>query len=446
EIYQKKTQLEHILLRPDTYIGSVESVEQAMWIYDVKTSKMEQKVISYVPGLYKIFDEILVNAADNKIRDPSMSTVKVDISAQDPPTITVYNNGQGIPVEMHETEKVYIPELIFGHLLTSSNYDDAEQKVTGGRNGFGAKLCNIFSKRFTIETSDKSRGKRFKQVFTDNMSTAETPKFLKATKEDFTQVTFEPDLSKFGLTHLSDDFVALLRKRVVDVAGCVRDVKVFLNGERIKVKNFKEYCGLYLEEIQKPKPSMIYERINDRWEVCFTPSTDGQFHQVSFVNSIATSRGGTHVTYIAEQIVSYLVKLGSKKVKQTTIKPHQARSQLWVFVNCLIVNPAFDSQTKDTLTLRASFFGSKCILPDPYLTKVGKTGVLEEMLMQVRAKQDQALKKTDGGKRSRITGISKLEDANFAGTRRSRECTLILTEGDSAKSLAIAGLGKVGRD
>lgn len=413
-----------------------------------------------------------------------MSAIKVEIKSQDPPTISIYNNGQGIPVEIHETEKVYIPELIFGHLLTSSNYDDAEQKVTGGRNGFGAKLCNIFSNRFIVETSDKVRGKRFRQVFTENMSNAEKPKLLKATKEDFTQVTFEPDLSKFGLTHLSEDFVALMRKRVVDLAGCVRDVKVFLDGERIKVKNFKDYCGLYLgygaptkpqpaeseapqandgedgsslstedappplvlEEPQKPKPPMIYERINDRWEVCFTPSEDGQFHQVSFVNSICTSRGGTHVTYVSEQIVSYLIKLGSKKAKQAAIKPHQARSQLWVFVNCLIVNPAFDSQTKDTLTLRASFFGSKCILPDTYLAKVGKTGVLEEMMMQVKFKEDQALKKTDGGKRSRVTGITKLEDANLAGTRRSRECTLILTEGDSAKALAISGLGKVGRD
>jgi len=75
--------------------------------------------------------------------------------------ITVWNNGKGIPIQMHATEKVYVPELVFGHLLTSSNYDDSVKKVTGGRNGFGAKLTNIFSKKFTITTADSSNKKKY---------------------------------------------------------------------------------------------------------------------------------------------------------------------------------------------------------------------------------------------------------------------------------------------
>lgn len=80
-MYQKKTQLEHILLRPDTYIGSVEPVTELMWIFDKEKEMMIQKEIKYVPGLYKIFDEILVNAADNKQRDPKMDAIKIDIDA-----------------------------------------------------------------------------------------------------------------------------------------------------------------------------------------------------------------------------------------------------------------------------------------------------------------------------------------------------------------------------
>ena len=62
--------------------------------------------------------------------------------------ISVKNNGVGIPVEMHKEYSMYVPELIFGHLLTSSNYNDDDKKVVGGRNGYGAKLTNIFSKFF----------------------------------------------------------------------------------------------------------------------------------------------------------------------------------------------------------------------------------------------------------------------------------------------------------
>eukprot|EP00878_Enallax_costatus_P028892 GHUV01031247.1.p1 GENE.GHUV01031247.1~~GHUV01031247.1.p1 ORF type:complete len:193 (+),score=53.24 GHUV01031247.1:225-803(+) len=126
EIYQKKTQLEHILLRPDTYIGSTEKQQQNMWVHDGE--KLVHKPITFAPGLFKIFDEILVNAADNKVRDPSMDTLRVDISPENN-LIRVWNNGDGIPVEMHKEEGVYVPELIFGHLLTSSNYNDHEKKV-----------------------------------------------------------------------------------------------------------------------------------------------------------------------------------------------------------------------------------------------------------------------------------------------------------------------------
>ena len=172
KIYQKKTQIEHILLRPDTYIGSIEHSNNTLWVWDKSTQGIMKKEINYAPGLYKIFDEILVNAVDNyhksKENGNPMTAIRVEIN-RETNMISVSNNGDTIPVEIHPDEKIYCAELIFGHLLTSSNYDDDEEKVTGGRNGFGAKLTNIYSKKFVVETGDSEKKLKFKQVFTNNM-------------------------------------------------------------------------------------------------------------------------------------------------------------------------------------------------------------------------------------------------------------------------------------
>ncbi|CAG8574232.1 177_t:CDS:10 [Acaulospora morrowiae] len=454
EIYQKKTQLEHILLRPDTYIGSTEIITEKLWVYDSDTDTMQYRDVSIAPGLYKIVDEILVNAADNKIRDPSMNTIRVKIDKQQN-LISIYNNGKGIPIEVHKEEGIYVPELIFGHLLTSSNYDDNEKKVTGGRNGYGAKLTNIFSTEFIVETADKSINKKYKQVFRNNMSVTEKPQITSYSKKDeYTEITFKPDLAKFNLTELTDDIVALLKKRVYDLAGCVNGVKVYLNDERVQIRNFKDYVMKYLsssvasEESSARLPFVHHEIVNDRWEVAVAASTDGQFQQVSFVNSIATTKGGTHVTHVLDQLIGKIIETvkKNKEVKDAKLKPFLVKNHLWIFINCLIENPSFDSQTKETLTLRQHAFGSKCNINDKFVEKVLKSEIVEEIIHEVKSKQESELKKSDGGKKSKVTTVEKLSDAKNAGSRKSAECTLILTEGDSAKTLAVAGLSAVGRD
>ncbi|XP_057989505.1 DNA topoisomerase 2 [Hevea brasiliensis] len=440
ETYQKKSQLEHILLRPDTYIGSIEKHTQNLWVYE--DEKMVHRQVTYVPGLYKIFDEILVNAADNKQRDPTMDSVKVVIDVENN-LISVYNNGDGVPVEIHKEEGVHVPELIFGHLLTSSNYDDTMKKTTGGRNGYGAKLTNIFSTEFVIETADGKRQKKYKQVFSNNMGKKSEPCIKKCKEgENWTKVSFKPDLAKFNMTTLEEDVVALMKKRVVDLAGCLGNtVKVELNGKRVPIKSFQDYVKLYLESDSESKdaPKSFYQKVSERWEICVS-ITEGQFQQVSFVNGIATIKGGTHVDYITNQITNYVVGVVNKKHKNANIKGHNVKNYLWVFVNALIDNPAFDSQTKETLTLRQSNFGSKCELPEDFLKKVAKSDIVDNLLSWAKFKQDKELKKSDGTKRGRVN-IPKLEDANEAGTKNSHKCTLILTEGDSAKALAISGLG-----
>ncbi|XP_046888595.1 DNA topoisomerase 2-alpha isoform X2 [Hypomesus transpacificus] len=447
-IYQKKTQLEHILLRPDTYIGSVEPVTQQLWVFDEDVG-LNCRSVTYVPGLYKIFDEILVNAADNKQRDKSMTCIKITLDPENN-IISVWNNGKGIPVVLHKVEKVFVPALIFGQLLTSSNYDDDQKKVTGGRNGYGAKLCNIFSTKFTVETACKESKKCFKQTWYDNMGRAGDSKIQPFEGEEYTCVTFQPDLSKFKMQVLDKDTVALLTRRAYDIAGSSKGVRVFLNGKRLPVTTFRNYVDMYLKDKVDEQGSpltVIHEAVNDRWEVCLTMSEKG-FQQVSFVNSIATTKGGRHTEYVSEQIVSKLIEVVKKKNKVGVIvKPFQVKNHMWLFINCLIENPSFDSQTKENMTLQQKSFGSTCPLSDKFFKQAASSGIVESIMNWVKFKaQTQLNQKCSAVKHTKIKGVPKLDDANSAGGKNSSSCTLILTEGDSAKTLAVSGLGVVGRD
>jgi DNA topoisomerase II len=323
-----------------------------------------------------------------------MDTLKVTIDVEEG-TISVYNNGRGIPVAIHEIQQKYIPQLIFGELLTSSNYDDDEKKLTGGRNGYGAKLANIYSHEFTVETACKAGpgydAAKYKQVWTDNMGKLTKAKITANSKgEEYTRVTFKPDLARFHMETIDDDTLALLQRRVYDMAGTMKttnidgkkhgkDVKVWLNNERISIKSFKQYVEMYVSSAADAaseqtgaaatKPTIVHERINDRWEVAFTISETGTFQQVSFANSIATIKGGTHVNLVAEQIAKNLLTQIQKKNKAATVKLPQIKNHMWLFVNALIENPTFDSQTKETLTLPAGKFGSKPTLTEDFIKR-----------------------------------------------------------------------------
>ena len=232
-----------------------------------------------------------------------------------------------------------------------------------------------------------------------------------------------------------------------------------MNDKRLPVNKFEDYCKLYVvnntgEESDLLNTSnnankIIYESPNPRWEVAVSYSDIG-FQQVSFVNSIATTKGGRHVEYISDQIVKHLTEVINKKngKNSTQVKPFQIKNHLWVFVNCLIENPVFESQTKESMSLQVKNFGSKCQLSDSFLQKVAtKSGIVDRVLNWLAFKEKTDLEKTGAkSKMSKVKGIPKLDDANNAGTKDSINCTLILTEGDSAKTLAVAGLGVLGRD
>ena len=341
--------------------------------------------------------------------------------------------------------------MLFGHLLAGSNFDDDEKKTVGGRNGYGAKLCNIFSTEFTLECQDSANGKRYKQSWSNNMSTMGKAKITSNKTSDFVRVSFKPDYVRFGMPDgIDDDLESLIYRRVYDMAGTVEGIKVHLNGEHLKV-GFKKYCEMYAKAIAKERdgeldgqpPPAATVQFEDpkahgkRWQVAFTVS-DGSFQQVSFVNSIATTSGGTHINYIADQICNALLADLNKKRKGHALKLNHIRNHIFIFVNCLVNNPSFTSQTKEQMTTKMSQFGSKCVLSDAFIKKIKATEAIDNIMHFAEKKADKMLAKSDGNKRSRISN-DKLVDANLAGTKRGHECTLILTEGDSARGLAVAG-------
>ncbi|KAJ9472207.1 DNA topoisomerase 2 [Diplonema papillatum] len=437
---------EQIRHRPDTYVGSREAKADTLWVYDDEAQEMELRKVSWVPALYKIFDEILVNASDNWERDNNQTRVKVDINVEKG-YIRVWNNGQGVPVHMHGKHNLYVPDMIFGYLLTSGNYNDTEKKLTGGRNGFGAKLANIFSTKFSIETVHTGTGKKFSKTWTDNMTKFKEATITNTTSKDtdYTCVTFWPDFKFFGLDGFDDDHLALFKKRVIDIAGCT-DPKliVYLNGTRAPVQKFKDYVDLY-PGLGEEKMAESYAAPNTRWQICVRPSNIA-FQQVSFVNSICTIRGGQHVSYIEKQVIDKVVEAIKKKNKKMDIPPRHVREFLWIFVNAKIENPSFDSQTKETLNTPRSKFGSTCEVPQKIVDSLCKV-ITERVLSRVNNKIDIDMsKKVQSAGRSRMINVPKLDDANDAGTAKGKFCTLILTEGESAKSMVTAGLVKIGRD
>ena len=435
EKYQQKTDKEHILDNPDTYIGSIENVSGPMYIYE---DKIIQKDIDYNPALYKLFDEGITNCRDHRVRTEIkkktddttdvVTSIHIEIANN---KITMTNNGDGIDVEQHPTYKIWIPELIFGHLRTSTNYNKDEQKTTGGKNGFGFKLVLIWSTWGEIETVDAKRELKYHQVFENNLDLIHKPKITACKKKPYTRVSFIPDYKRLGLQGLSDDMLKLFQRRVYDIAGITtKDVKVKYNEDQLPVKDFNQYIQLFNDQ-DKVSESQ------DCWgySVCLSD----EFKQISFVNGIFTSKGGKHVDYIVQQITKKMVAYILKK-KKVEVKPSIIKEQITIFLNSTIVNPSFDSQTKDYLNTPSSKFGSSCTVSDKFIEKLAALGVLNTSCELSEVKEKKESKKTDGAKTKSIRGIPKLIDANYAGTKKSGECILILCEGDSAKSGIVSGL------
>jgi DNA topoisomerase-2 len=451
--YQQKTDKQHILDNPDTYIGSVEEIDSNVWVLNEEGNKIIEKNIKYIPGLFKLFDEGIVNCRDHVVRmsqaianniENSLPVTNIEISVQEDGTITMMNDGNGIDVAEHPEHKIWIPEMIFGHLRTSTNYDKNEKKIVGGKNGFGFKLVLIWSSYGSVETVDHIRGLKYKQEFKNNLDEICKPSITKCKTKPYTKITFRPDYKRYGIEGLTPDVISLLKKRVYDVAAITdKNLKVKYNSTLVPIKNFQQYIDMYIGD--KSVSPRVYEEPNDRWEFAVSLSPTHEFIQISFVNGIHTSKGGKHVEYILNQITKKLIEYIEKK-KKTKVNPNSIKEQIVLFIRCDIENPAFDSQTKDYMNTPSSKFGSKCEVSDKFIEKIAKMGIMDAACALTEIKENKAAKKTDGTKSKSIRGIPKLTDANWAGTEKSKDCMIIFCEGDSAKAGIISGLSSEDRN
>ena len=436
--YRKHTHREHILSLPDTYIGSIENTSEELYIVDGEKF-VQDTVTTFNPGFYKLFDELLVNAHDHVVRlkqRKSENPVKhIEISVVDGTSIVMKNDGESIDVEKHPEYGVYIPQMIFGELLTSTNYDKTEKKLVGGKNGYGVKLVNIFAKKLVLTVVDAKRQLKYVQTFEDNMSKIGEPSIKACKTKPYVEIEWTPDFARFGWKEakIPSQLLRVIERRVYDLAMTVgKEVKVTWCNTPVKFRDLTSYASWYL-----PEDSTIVTDIPQTgWQLAVSDSPQDKGFNVSFVNGIWT-RSGKHVDEITNQIVNHIVTYLETK-KKIKVKPGIVRDSLAVFIVCFVENPSFSSQTKEVLTSKVS-----CKLGDDFLKKIiSKLNVVTKVLEAQDAKDTKELKKTDGKKQSKITGIPKLDDAVYAGTAKSHECILILTEGDSAKAMAISGLSQ----
>jgi len=442
QTYVKKDPISHILDRSDMYVGSTRSRNVDEYVVVDSSYHIEKRTVNVSPAIVRIFVEPLSNVIDNVARSRQgknkVTKIQIDIDEKTGQT-SLWNDGESIPVEIHDEEKCYNHTMIFGHLLTSSNYDDEDDRQDiSGRNGLGVKTCNVFSTEFKVEGVDPVNKKLFKQTWKNNMRDPEEPT-VKASKsaKGYTKVTFTPDFKRFGIEGYTEDILSLYKRYAVDTA-MVAKVPVILNGDEIPVENLSDYAKLYSNE----DVESLSIKTKD-CEVVVTPAKE--YHAVSFANGVCTPLGGTHVDAWSEAIFRPLVeKLNKPKKPQINIG--DVKKFFRLFITATVKKPEFDSQSKTKLEAPQI----QAEVKKSHIAAISKWPVMERLEDLIRAKEMVILKKAERKKRGHVH-IEGLDPANNEGTVKSGECTLILVEGLSAKTYASCGIqkgafGKKGRD
>lgn len=425
--YQKLTDREHVLHRPYMYVGSTEPHTGSLHLFDGE--EIEYAKVTYNPAFLKIFDEILSNSVDEHRKTKSLNEIRVTFNL-DSGEISTWDNG-GIPVKKHPVHNEYIPEMIFSNLKAGSSFDDSKDRDTAGTNGVGATLTNIFSKRFVIKTCDGTN--KYEQTFTNNMSKRSKAKISKSTR-GFTEISYITDLDRFQMKVIDWNSYKILYKRCLDAAACnprlkikittIKDKKTTRN--EIKFRKFEDYIKLYVGENE-----YFYEDSKD-WRIGFAKSSDG-FANVSFVNSVHTKEGGNHVDYITNQLIYHLRAMIKKKHK-VDVKPNDIRNHLYVFIDCMIVNPAFSSQTKEKLITEQRKFKTEHTVTEKIAKQIFKSEIIQSVLDWVEKKQlaEERAELRKLNKSLARGRVEKLIDAQEKGDRSN--CILGIYEGRSALS------------
>ncbi len=447
-VYDMKDDITHVLDLPDTYVGSkrvksvadyvAERTEAGSWV-------IVNKQVEYPPALLRIFVEILSNAIDNVQRGKESGilckTIKVSVDKTTGET-SVWNDGEYIEIAKNEKYSMYNHTMVFGHLRSSGNYDKTEEKLVSGRNGLGASLTSVFSTQFAVTGVDPGRGLTLTQIWRNNMRDTDGPIVTKCKlKTGSTCVAYTPDFAQFGLAGYTDDIISVYMKYIVDTA-MLTGIRVYFNEELIKgCATLTAYSKLYTQG--ENAKTLAFETANS--QVVLSTSDTGRFQAVSFVNGVYTRGGGVHVDAYAEALFRPIVaKINEKAKSKLTIA--DVRQYFRLFLVTTAPNPEFSSQDKEKL----EFPKIKATVDEAVLAKLLNWPVLKSIAEYAKFKGSSALKNAENHSRGYVR-IDRLDNAIKAGTNQSHECTLILCEGDSAKTFGIIGMGtgaygKKGRD
>ena len=425
QTYQILDEISHVRARSGIFVGSTVMQTATEWIFNDDTKKMEKKEISYIPAFIKVFSEILDNAIDESKRSPDvLSSIKVSFDGD---SISVQDDGKGIPVEIHPQTNQYVAETIFSNLRAGSNFNDSQDQALIGTNGLGSTLCVILSQYFKVESCDGK--KMFKQEFWDGMRERSEPKIYNHTKHG-TKITFSPDYTYFKITGLDKEHKQKIYKKVIDAAACNLNVNFYFNDKLIKIKSFDDYIKLYSDE--------YLVDFNDDWKVGITHS-DG-FEQISFVNSVETYQGGTHVNYVSTQIVDKLREYFKKKYK-IDVKPSDIKNHLRIFVSANINRPNFSSQTKENMISAISDWKTSWTVSDKFIKKLVQTEIIQSILDWVQKKEDAQLSAELRKLNKNIdkNDPKKVEKFHDATSKNRAETMLLINEGDSAMGALLSG-------
>lgn len=419
--YKLLTEREKCLLRPARYLGSNETTEIELFREDGKTKKIVQQTTVYNPAFLKMFDEVISNSVDASTRKElkHLDTIKVEVQKLTG-MISVTDNG-GIPVEMHKVHNQYVPEMIFGNMHSGENFNDDPDSVATGSNGEGSSLVNIFSTHFQVITADGKKG--FSKVWKNNMADSEDA-VIRPSKNKGTKVSYIPDYEKLGCELLKDNNFELLRQRTMEIAACNPHLNVSFNGELFKFNSFKDYVKLFQDDF-------IYIE-NEDWKVAIAPSETGTLENISFTNSTNNYVGGTHVHYIADQLVND-IRLHIKKKYKYDVKPAEIKNHFRVFIDASIVNPRYNSQTKEDLVTLPKNYKTSIDITAAFTKKVINSPVLERLVNWLESKK-LAEEKREAKKNDKTNKRNKVVGHLPANSNDVEKRILFITEGLSAIS------------
>ena len=431
--YQIKSEIQHILDRPGTWVGSITNDLITAPIYYPSQNKL--KIVDNIPfnqALHKLVDEVFSNSVDEYRRSKQaqkdslfdITTIKVHINQDG--FVEIYDDG-GIPVQKHPTIGEYIPYMIFGMLRTSSNYDDSKDREVVGTNGLGAKIANVFSKQFTVETCD---GKNwFKCVWKNNMHDYEISP-IKKTKDHYTRITFMIDLERFDQESIPVGSIRLFQKRCIDTAASnpglviefVSDVSEGVLNSKWKFESFKEYLGLYLDNFSEEQFTE-YKKGKDTIFLLYGTGLP----DMGFVNGALCSEG-SHIRHVQKQIVQTMLNICQKN-EMELITEKDILARFSVFVNCTIINPQYDSQAKTRLTSKID--NGKLSFDTKFLSSL-KDSTLFLILKDYYEVKYKEAKKKELRKLNSTIKATKIKKLIAPGITDSSKNELFIFEGNSA--------------